>query len=378
MTRAVVLDARVVTGAGGGPDKTILNTPRLLEPQGYRMLCVYLRPPNDPGFAVLRQKAQEQAATLIEVDDRGPWDWRVVPKLLSLCRQHQVAIWHGHDYKSNALGLILTLFHPMRLVSTVHGWVRQTARTPLYYRIDRYCLRKYERVFCVSEDLITACRAAGIASDRLTLLENGIDARAFRRSRSPLEARIQLGLPPQGLLIGAVGRLSAEKGFDHLLHAAAKLVEQGRDGRVLIVGEGEERERLQALAAERGLKDRVFFPGWVADVRPYYEAMDVFVLSSLREGLPNVLLEAMAMEVPVVATRVNGVPQVIQDRQNGRLVEPQNADALASAIAELADNLWLRERFRQMGRIAVETLFSFETRIHKLKAAYDELLGLSK
>ena len=152
----VVLDARVVTGSGGGPDKTILNSPRFLDPLGYRMLCAYLRPPNDAGFEVIRKAAAKYNAPLVEVDDRGPWDWRVVTELLDVCRREKVAIWHGHDYKTNALGLLLKRFWPMRLVTTVHGWVHHTARTPLYYRLDQMCLPRYERVFCVSDDLFEA------------------------------------------------------------------------------------------------------------------------------------------------------------------------------------------------------------------------------
>src|SRR4051812_9386681 len=99
----VVLDVRVVRGAGGGPDKTILNSPRFLAEAGYRMLCASLHPPADPGFEQLKCMARRQHAPLLSIEDRGPWDWRVVPRLLSLCRRERVRIWHGHDYKSNAL-----------------------------------------------------------------------------------------------------------------------------------------------------------------------------------------------------------------------------------------------------------------------------------
>src|SRR5438876_9406665 len=116
----VVLDARAVTGTGGGPDKTILNSPRFLDPLGYRMLCAYLHPPRDSGFAVLRKRADALGAPLHEIIDRGLWDWRVFTELLRLCRRERVAIYHGHDYKSNLLGLLLKRFWPMRLVTTAH------------------------------------------------------------------------------------------------------------------------------------------------------------------------------------------------------------------------------------------------------------------
>src|SRR2546428_1488513 len=133
----VVLDARVVCGTGGGPDKTILTSPRFLTAAGYRMLCAYLHPPGDSGFDELRRRAAVWHAPLLSVPDRGPCDWQVIAELLRICRRENVAIWHGHDYKSNALGLLLRRFWPMRLVTTVHGWVKHTRRTPLYYAIDK-------------------------------------------------------------------------------------------------------------------------------------------------------------------------------------------------------------------------------------------------
>src|SRR5262249_34841536 len=162
----------VVVGTGGGPEKTILNSPRFLTSGGYRMICAYMRAPGDRGFEQLRKKAEQRGAPLEPIDDRGPWDWKVVPSLLALCRRERVSIWHGHDSKSNALGLLLRRFWPMRLVTTVHGWVQQTRRTPLYYWIDRLCLPRCEQVICVSEDLHERCLACGVPPRRCALIEN--------------------------------------------------------------------------------------------------------------------------------------------------------------------------------------------------------------
>jgi glycosyltransferase involved in cell wall biosynthesis len=373
--RQVVLDARVVTGSGGGPDKTILNSPRFLEPLGYRMLCAYLHPPEDAGFEVIRTKAAKYQAPLISVPDRGPLDWRVVASLRDVCRREGVTIWHGHDYKTNALGLLLQRLWPMRLVTTVHGWVHHTSRTPLYYKLDRLCLPRYERVICVSDDLLHDCLAAGVPARNCLLLENGIDACEYSRSKSTVEAKAELGLPLTGEVIGAVGRLAAEKGFDLLIRAVHSLLQQGLDVRLLIVGDGGERSALEGLAHELGIAERVVLPGWQADVRTYFEAMDVFALSSRREGLPNVVLEAMALEAPVVATRVNGLPRLIQDGRTGLLIEPDDLQALTAALGGLLQNAALRADFAKAARRVVETRYSFATRIDRLKRIYDELLA---
>ena len=371
----VVFDARVVTGSGGGPDKTILNSPRFLTPLGYRMVCGYLHPPDDPGFQDIVAKAIRYAAPLVSVPDRGPWDWRVVSELLAVCRRERVTVWHGHDYKTNALGLLLRRFWPMRLVTTVHGWVRHTARTPVYYRLDRLCLPRYEKVFCVSEDLVGACTAAGVSAADCVLLENAIDTDEYRRRATNEEAKAALGLPTDGLVVGAVGRLSAEKAFDVLIRAVRGLRDRGLDVRLVVVGEGDDRDRLEALAAELGVADRVALPGWQSDVRHYLEAMDVFALSSLREGLPNVLLEAMALEVPVVATRVAGVPRVVRDGRDGLLVEPGDLPGLTRALYVLLTDAALRDRFREAGRRTVEARYGFPARMRKLAAVYDGLLA---
>lgn len=370
----VVLETRVVCGSGGGPDKTILNSPRHLWSAGYRTVCAYMHPPGDPGFIALKKKADHWQAPLESVHDRGPWDWRVATRLLAICRRERVAIWHGHDYKSNALGLLLRRFWPMRLVTTVHGWVKHTRRTPLYYRIDEMSLPRYDSVICVSDDLRDRCLAIGVPPERCVLIENAIDTDEFARRTDIAEAKRRLGVPPDRLLISAVGRLSPEKGFDLLIRAAARLFESGLDGQVLIAGDGDAGAALQSLAAELGVADRVRLLGYVSDPRPLYEAADVFVLSSLREGLPNVVLEAMALGVPVVATRIAGVPRLVRDGETGVLVEPGSADALAAGISRVLGDPNGRAALAAAGRRMVVEDYSFSTRMQKVRAVYDELL----
>jgi glycosyltransferase involved in cell wall biosynthesis len=371
----VVLDARVVSGTGGGPDKTILNSPRFLDAAGYRMLCAYMRPPGDTGFAQLRAKAKRWSAPLAEIDDRGPWDWRVPRELLQLCRRERVQIWHGHDYKSNALGLLLRRFWPMRLVTTVHGWVKHTRRTPLYYRIDRFCLRHYDSVICVSEDLRSECLQEGVSAQRCLLIENAIDTQEFARTLETRAAKERCGVRPDRLFVGAVGRLSAEKGFDLLIRAVDRILRDGLNLELLIVGEGDEQAALQQLIAELGRTERIHLLGYRAPLVELYQAMDVFALSSHREGLPNVLLEAMAVETPVVATRIAGIPRLIQHEANGLLVEAGNVDALAAALACLLRDVELRRRLGQAGRRTIEARYSFAVRMERLRQLYDELLG---
>ena len=372
-----VLHVRVVTGRGGGPEKTILNSPRLLAPRGYRGLCAFLHPPGDAGIDDLRRRGREAGTEIVAVPDAGARDLSVVRTLVRLCREHDVTVWHGHDYKSNVLGPLVRAARRMALVTTAHGWVDRTGRMPLYTRIDKAAMRAYRRVLCVSPDLVEECAAAGLRRDRLTLLENAIDVDAHRPP-TPGEraaARRDLGVPDGRFLVLGVGRLNPEKAFDRLIDAAAALRDRGVDAELLIAGDGVERDALKRRVDASSDPARVRLLGYRADVPRLLAAADAFCLSSLREGLPNVVLEAMAGGAAVVATDIAGLPRVVADGGNGLLVPPGDAAALADALARLATDAPFRGRLAAAGRRTVEERYSFAARMDRVAAVYDELLG---
>lgn len=373
--RSVVLHVRVVSGSGGGPETTILQSAAHLHESNYWMAAAYMHRPGDPGFALLRQRAEMRRCPLIAIPDRGPADLRVVRRLLAVCRQLRVAIWHGHDYKSNLIGLLLRPLHPMTLVTTAHGWVTHTRRTPLYYVVDRWCVRRYDHVVTVSPDLDDVVAALGVPPARRTLIPNGVDPRRFRRRVEPAAAplRAQRAVAPGRRIVGAVGRLSGEKRFDDLIRAAHALLHDGHDLELWIAGEGPARVELQALIDGLGVADRVYLLGDVADPRALYEAMDVYALSSQREGLPNALLEAMSMRVPVVAAAVGGVTAAVRDRETGLLYPAADLDALIGALRRALQDAALRRHLAAAARRAVEDGFTFAGRMAAERALYDRL-----
>ena len=375
--KVVVLHTRVVTETGGGPEKTILLSAPFLADTEYWLAAAYMHPPDDPGFQVIRQRAAKWNSPLLSVPDRGPLDPSVLRGMLRICRRYNVRVWHAHDYKSNLIGLLLRPLHRMRLVTTVHGWVKHTARTPLYYGLDRYSLRRYEHVVCVSDDLVARCRELGVRDDRLHLILNGIDERTFDRKHPPAASplRAERGVPPGRLLLGAVGRLSEEKGFDLLIRAVHTLLGEGHDLELWIAGDGDHRPALEALIAELGVGGRVKLLGFREDTLALYHALDLFVLSSLREGLPNVVLEAMAMRVPVVATKVAGVPKLLTDGETGLLCEVGDLPGLTAAVRRAAGDAGLRARLAEAARGLIEREYSFTRRMAQEKAIYDRMLS---
>lgn len=366
----LVLHVRVVTGTGGGPEKTILNSPRFLERHGYQSRCVFLHPPGDVGIQDIAERGRRAGTEIIPIPDQGPFDWRVLWALRRLCGEHQVAIWHGHDYKSNVFGLLLRRFHRMRLVTTAHGWGAIIGRVPLYNRIDRAVLPYYEKVICVSNDLAEICQSARVPEERLCVIENAIDLEQYQPCLLKTSPRSQLELPTDRILVGAVGRLSPEKGFDLLIRAVGELLQEGMNLGLLIAGEGPERSHLEAQIRQQSDPSRFRLLGHQSDLSDFYGAIDVYALSSLSEGLPNVLLEAMAMALPVVASRVGGVPQLIEDGITGQLVDAGDQRALTEHLRDLANNANQRQRLGEAARQAIAARYSFERRMAKMVEIY--------
>ncbi len=361
----VVLHVRIVSGTGGGPEKTLLNSPRYLERMGYRGLVAYLHPPNDEGFEVIRERAAARACPLFGFAERLPISPLVLWRLWQLCRREGVTIWHGHDYKSNLYGVLLRPLLGLRLVTTVHGWVRHTSRTPLYYAIDRWTLPRQDAVIAVSADLHERCIEAGVEPSRLHLVHNAIDTEEFSR-RAPRE-------PGRRLRIGAVGRLSEEKGFELLIEAVERLLDRGLPVELAIAGEGQLEAQLTERIQRSVHREHLALLGFQSDTVALFEGFDLFCLSSLREGLPNVVLEAMAMEVPVVATRSGGMQAFARDGEDALLVDPGSVDELERGLLALATDAELRERLARSARARIVSDVSFEARMRQVVGVYSAL-----
>jgi glycosyltransferase involved in cell wall biosynthesis len=376
-TRSRVLHLRVAAGTGGGPEKTILNSPKFIRQFGYDAQVAYLCPPGDPLAESLRARAQASDCPLTIIEDRGLTDLKVVSRVIQLCKRERIDILQTHDYKSNAIGLIVRRFHRCHLATMLHGWTDMSGRMPLYKKIDQWCLPWYQRLICVSEDLLEECRKLRIPERKLKLVHNAIDHHLYQRRVSVAEAKSSIGARPNRFLIGSVGRLSPEKCFLELIEVVAKLQQEGLAIDLWIAGDGAQRTELQHRIAQLGCSDSIKLLGQLQDTIGFYQAMDLFVLNSMREGLPNVILEAMALEVPIIATAIAGIPSLIQTNVTGQLIEAGDLIALKasiqSAIAGASHQTDMAHRARQ----AIESRFTFEARMGKMAEIYNTLLDRS-
>ncbi|MFZ5624251.1 MAG: glycosyltransferase [Gemmatimonadota bacterium] len=256
-------------------------------------------------------------------------EWGAFGRLFDAWRPHVV---HSHGYRSDVIAGSVARCRGIPTVSTVHGFTGGDGKNRLYERIQVWSLRSRGRVVAVARSVAERLAAAGVPRSRLVTVPNAWDPAGEPRSREA--SRRILGLPPDALVVGWIGRLSIEKGADVLLDALPLLEAPPRRLVVSIIGDGAQRDGLEAHAARLGASERVVFHGQVNAAGRLLRAFDVFVLSSRTEGTPIVLLEAMAAGVPIVASAVGGVPDMISDRE-AVLVAPERPAALAAGLGRV-------------------------------------------
>ncbi|MBM3966535.1 MAG: glycosyltransferase family 4 protein [Planctomycetes bacterium] len=368
-----MLHLRVVAGTGGGPEKTILNSPRFIREHGYNAKVVYLIPSGDVVRQSLMDRARKSDCPLTILEDRGPTDLRVVRDILRICKGEKIDLIQSHDYKTNAIALLVRRFHHCKLATMLHGWTDMSGRMPIYKRIDQWCLPWFQKLICVSKDLALECKRLKIPDHKVHLVHNAIDTKEFSRRLSCEEAKASMGARANRFLIGSVGRLSPEKGFLDLIDVVKVLQDSGNPIDLWIAGDGPQRADLERRIESLGLQESVRLLGQLADTKAFYQAMDLFVLNSIREGLPNVILEAMALKVPVIATQIAGIPDLIRDQETGLLIAPNDRDGLKHAITRSMAEVDHGQEMVRVARQLIESEYSFDARMEKVAGIYDSM-----
>jgi glycosyltransferase involved in cell wall biosynthesis len=301
---------------------------------------------------------------------------RALGMLIRVFRREQPAIVQSHGARTNVYAKIAArLVGVPVVVATVHNSLFDyevgALRRWLYLAAERLTAPLAYRVVAVSHavgrDLVMRYR---LPADRVVVIQNGIDPAKFVPQRSPAAARAELGLPPETRLIGLVGRLTRQKGQDLLVAALPSLVTASPKLRCLFIGEGELGPELRAQAEALGVASHCVFLGARHDVADLVAILDVVVLPSRSEGLPFALLEAMVLARPVVATRVGGNPEVVEDGRTGLLVPPENPAALSEAVRFLLDHPAEAAAMGRRGRERAAQDFSLARSVGALQELY--------
>ncbi len=298
----------------------------------------------------LEARAQRQGIEIIPFRFRngpnvlGAWE------ILRYAHARRIQVLHAHGYKADILlGFIPKKLRRLPVVSTVHGWtgIEPFSKIRLYECLDGLSLRHMDAVSVVNENMLNHPRLKNLPQEMVYVIRNGIPNLDVNK---PLPDDEITEFSRQGFTIVSIGRLSKEKGHEYLLQALSLLLTKGVDARLLIIGEGHERFHLEEIVRRLDLATRVMLPGYRQDAWRYLARCNVFVLSSLTEGLPITLLEAMQMGIPVVATAVGGIPSLIKTPDTGILVPPRSPHNLAESIADIYNDNITASQMAQMAR----------------------------
>ena len=309
------------------------------------------------------------------LNKRGRWDLRVIWRARRLIREFEPHIVHTWLPTANTLGRVAALAAggvPVLIASerSKDAW-KGAARLIADRILAKRTTRLVTNAEAVRDFLVNEIE---LPKEKIRVIRNGLDLAEFdaAAARGPSEA-----LPdPEGcMVVGTVGRLERQKGMMDLLAAFALLPSDLQDAKLWIVGDGPLKRELQRQAAETGMTERVRFLGVRSDVPALMRRFDLFALSSLWEGLPNVALEAMAARRAVVATKVDGTPEAVTHGWTGMLVPPSNPGVLAQAIERLLRDAELRRKYGEAGRQKVEQRFGLDRMVTETQEMYREALA---
>jgi glycosyltransferase involved in cell wall biosynthesis len=343
----------------GGEQQTLWLC-RGLQRRGHRILLAC--PPASP----LMERAGQAGLFVCPVRMRGEWDLRAVRRLAAIISRERIDLVHFHTAHAHTLGLLAAQRTgvPLRFL---------TRRVDFHIR--RHLLNRWKygpaltAILAISEGIRRVLLADGLDPERVVTVPSGIDLERLGKVGDPGPRRKELGVPQQAVVVGMVAALAPHKDHRTFLQAAAAVKKELPAVRFLIVGEGDLEADLKELSGSLGLSQEVIFTGFRKDVLELIRMFDIFVLSSYLEGMGTSLLDAMGLGKAVVATRTGGIPEVVQEGQNGLLVPPRRPGELAEAILRLGRDESLRRRMGARGRELVNN-FSVRKTVERTEEVY--------
>ena len=381
MAQIRLLELRNTYKWGGGPDKTILLSAEQHDRSRVSVVVAYIRDVRDREF-LITEMARSRGLLYYEILEKGKFDPQVVKTIRDIVVKHDINLIHSHDYKSDLFAYLVRHWlwrRHIALVSTAHAWVMLGLKGEMYRRLDLLLMRRFDHLIAVSQATKSEMLTAGVPESKISVIHNGIDTKAWSPEMVRTTLREELNISSSRPVVGYVGRIMPEKDLVSWLKAAALVTKKFPEARFVLVGEGRDDttlHELQTLVSTLEISEHVIFLGHRYNLLPVYSAFDIFLLSSLREGLPNSILEAMALGIPVVTTDVAGAKELVVDGETGFVVPQKDPKQMAKAVVTLLADPYTLKRMSQAGRSRVESEFAFLNRLRRVEDLYDQVLGL--
>jgi glycosyltransferase involved in cell wall biosynthesis len=354
-----------------GPGRTILETGSHLDRSRVEYHIGVLVAQRE-GEHPLVDAARQRGISVIPITDRGPLDEQLLGPILALVDDLRIDILHTSEFRSNLIAQLVKRKRPkLLMVATAHGWIANTFRRRVTRFLDKMMFRRFDHVILVSEATRSLVPRWWLSDSRATVLRNALVLKSYG---SEIVNKPRRPINPQEAVLINVGRLSPEKGQEMLLQAMHALTPRWPKLRLKFAGIGPLEQHLRSVARTLGLEGRVEFVGYVKDMPRLYADIDLVVQSSFTEGLPNVILEAAYLRVPVVATAVGGTAEVVTHRESGWLIQPK-LEQLVDGIAQFLEHPQEFTRMAERAHEGIVQHYSFDVRTHRLTQVYERLMG---
>ncbi len=357
----------------GGGQRALLLLAAHLDKQQFKVMV------GSAGGGPLEEEAKRLGLPHFRISMGKRLDCRAVASMAEMLRQNEVSILHTHGGVAGFFGrLAARRAKTPVVVHTLHGIHYLHYRNPLLRQFYIFLERKFSQwtqaLILVSQaDFMRARRLKLAAAEKMFFISNGIDVQLALREEDAAARKESLGWPAGAPVIGTVARLHRQKGISYLVDAVPAIVSAFPQARVVIVGEGPWGRKLRKRARRKGLNGHLFFLGEREDALDLLSLFDIFILPSLWEGLPFVLIEAAALGRPIVATAVDGIAEMIEHRKTGLLVPPRSAGALAEAVIRLLQDRKEAKRLAQTARAIIPSRYPLRRMVEQTQNLYLEL-----
>lgn len=372
MKRTTILDLRDSPWVDG-PGRTILDCGSSLRGRGYDLVIGAFSGGAYPKSHAYAEEAARRGLAVRMLQEKRSLDFGVVRQVTAIIDEVGADIVHTHDFRSNIFGLLAARLRRKPVVTTVHGWIANDSKGKFYVATDKAIIRFFDHIVTVSERTRTLVEKTRVNANKVSVIPNALILDRYVPERRDDAFRREIRAGRETLLIANIGRLSPEKGQIEFLQAAKRLLEMGIDAKFILIGIGPDQEKLGRYVAENGMTSAVVFAGFRDDMIRIYNSLDLVVQSSYTEGMPNVVLEALLMEVAVIATDVGGTAEVLRHAQTGMLIRPGVVEEIVDQISAYRSE---PEKFRAMarqGRQDISRRYDHNLRVDRLAALYRRL-----
>ena len=322
----------------------------------------------------LLEELQNIGIECFEISVTGKFDFRAISRLRYYLVTRNIDIIHTHDFKSNLYGLLATRGTGIKRVVTVHGSTRDSLKKRLYLYLDeRFICTRFDKVIAVSKDMLPHLAKRKVKSSQVAVIQNCFDPSLLIKTTRKNKSVIP-GESNHTFIFAVVGRVYPDKGHRFFLEAFAKLLSENYKISAWIIGDGPGVMEVESLIEYLNLKESVSMCGRIENMVSVYHSINCLVISSLTEGLPYVLLEAMFFGVPVVATRVGDIPDIIKDSESGVLVDPASSDELFRGMKQILAHPQKADSYASKASEIVRERFSYKRMLEETEEVYQQIL----